>query len=828
MSNGKYLTGLPINLVNDRTVRPNKQIKILATTSSATIVDTTIKSTNTGGFVVPFKIPISEQGKPINWIFTELDSGEIVNLSDITPSFDSTILLNIDQINQDLVAGNSSITGKVKVSQGYGVTLDLVNQNGVNFGSVSLNNTNGITNFSLPINDQANGDTYEIVATADLHTTVSKPINAQIKEAVTINQVNGLVFPGRTFVLTGSGPKNKNINLEVFGQTYLVPVGSNKIWSRELTAPIAQSNYVVTADFDGVIANSNIEVKSVSLSLDNCFVTPYKTNSGSPFAVFTGKLLPTKTLTANFIGLSTTQVEVTPDQDGNWELIINEPWREAGNFSATFSAPNEVSVICNGTHEPATRFTPESLSLKQGDSNNSIRFRARANTNYNFVVTGVLAKTGSVITNGLGFADILLDNVPLTVNTPSSGTITVADSSTQYNIEPRVPITINISNASLPDKKVLFTNNTYNVVGAIPENGVYNLSAIGEVNSFNLVAVANDSYIAELIVGNTPGIIDLEVATVNQPKERDSYIVSPPISFTLPDKLLSEQSYELTITSDPGELVQLVINGESGEIDFVVAEIPTGGTYTYNFDTTGLEQQKINFTVSNRYFSFDTQERQLVGLNRVDPGADLGLWSGGKTNTLEKQIASAGFALDNSAINEANKPYLSPQVLNWVQPTNADNLKEYSIEVYSENGWNFETTTTSNQYIPSFEAPRRVRPVYKNFTFGGYKYFGSSDTVFAKSFAGLGLYTTGKADLVDAPTINTFYTALTNLDYEDSSKLGLFTTSKSAEVSSPVIDSFYTALNNLDETDSANLGLYTTSNVAENTKPQPQQPFYTI
>lgn len=830
MSNGFYITGLPIQLVNTQKVRANKDVRVRAATNFSTIVDTIVTSDTSGSFVLPFTIPTSEQNRLITWTFTELETSNVVVRTSTTPRFDKNIILTVDSVSGSLVAGQDSVTGTVLVSQGYGVTLNLINELNQNIGSVSISDQQGVSNFSIQIEEQiVPTSTYMIKAIADIHDVKQISFVATILEAVTIENVSGLIYPGRVFNVSGLGPANGTINLNLFGIDTLVNVPSNQQWSVSVTAPPTLGSYLAVATgSNGVQSSKQIEVETVSLTLDFCNTGVSLTNTAGNFASFSGRLLPSKLLTVTFTGLDISSVSVVPNADGEWELEVSQSWLSPGSWSATFSAPGETPILCSGTHAPALRFIPEELTLKQGDTNNSVQIRGLPSSTYNYLVSGILSSSGSITTNSFGFATINLPDVPLLANTVSGGLITIDSSSASYEVNPRVPITINVSNPSalINDTTVLFTNSNFNVVGAIPTNGIYSLSGIGSLQSFSLTNANLDMYTA-LLQTTEPGELELTVATVFQPSVKASYIVSEPISFNIPTAMVGGVTYPITITSVPGELVQLEISGDAdGDIVFIVGEIPLSGTYTYNFDTSQLSTgQILYFTISNLYFSFEPQERTLAGLNNLEPPFDLAIntYTGARFPSIEPQNVVE--IIDSQPINEAGTPYQSGLVSRWSPPLNTTNFLYYYVEQYTPAlGWQFIEITSNNSVEYS---PVRVTAIYESNTISAPVYSSSSGGLQAKSAQSLKLNTINSATVIDVPEAGTLYTAIVPNSQEDPITLTLNTYNNSDVIIVPEALPFYSALLTNFQEDTQALGLFT-FNSATTVIILENSPFFTV
>lgn len=842
-----YVTGLEVILNNNETVRSNQDITVLAVTNTTTIVNTTVTSDDGGTFSLPFTIPISEEGKTITWTFTEVISGNIVILMDTAPAFNPNITLQLDNGQGILISGQDSLTGQVEVSEGYTVQIQLKDGLGNEAGVISLQNVNGLTAFIVPINPGISPGNFSIEATSDNHITeiidpIPPTVTPEIKESIDVDVSSGLIYPGRQITFSGTGPGNQPLTLNVFGSNFNTTVGNDQTWSIDVTVNGSQAlgPYIATATSDGTIATVNLNVDTSTLTLNGCTIgATYFTNASGNFASFSGELLPNKTLTIDWTGIPLSQTLVTPDEDGFWELEVNVPWTPRGTWSANFSAPGEATLMCSGDHEPDLRFTPEQIALLQGDTGNSVQIRGKANFNYSYIIDGPLPSSGTVFTNSLGFATIPISDVPTFIEVVDSGLITVDGSSVSYTLRPKVEISIEISNPSTFDsggRSVLFTEGIYTVRGSIPENGVYSLSAIGSSQGFTLESVSNETYTATLETNDQPGSTEITVATIFQDPEMETFVVSPPISFDIPDSFIVDSLYDFIITTDPDELVEIEITGDTdGQIDLITTSVGPTGILTYVFDTTGLtEGQEITIRIRNEYFRFPDQTRQLGGFGSgVPEPLPVSVFQYSVAPRFpEHEVTNVSFSIDNSLVNEAGFPddLVSNFIIAWGNPSDIENLSEYQVEEYTTT-WAVVLNTPNNSYMPSSSENIGVRitAIYEGFYTSSPVYSPDFGGVFlAKSFYTTSVFSYSKTDPITTPEEPSFFSIITTQNEEDSLFTSTYPYAIIEDVTTPEEALFFSQLTirNTDE-DSLSSSVYSFSKTEDITTPE-EAPFFTI
>lgn len=790
----QYKAGLNTTLEGDEEFRANQEYNLVIESPDLVFYDENGISSNNGTLPWTFVIPTSEQGKALTWTFTEISTTNTVVLNNTAPQFDIDMVLTVDTGQGDVVAGKDPITGTIALSQGHDVTIDIRNiSDGLSYGNQFLQNSVNTATpqpWSIILSVNAPSGNYEVIATSAIHNTSTiSPIPgtaATIQEGLEVNISEGLIYPGRLITFSGTGPAGATIDLDVFSTPYSTTAGNpDKLWSIDVLVSTGQAlgpytatvttpalpSEVRTVDFD-------VEVEPLQLT-SGCSGLLFSGAENPPMFNYTGKLNPDKDVTLTFTGLGgLLPVIITPDDDGIWEYSLSIPWQPSGGYSVTFTAPGETTIVCSDVQEGDIVLNPSINQFLQGDTGNSILLRGPDNTVLNVVVTGPLEKTESLLTDGSGFATLNLDDVPLLTPTPDSGTITVSTATATnskvkpYTIEPRVPITIQVLNTPNTGTglDVVFTNSTYPVQGNIPENGIYSFTSIGSTESFTLLSVVSDFYTASLLTSDVPGTAEITVATVFQPSESKTLIVSPPISFDVPSSMIINNLYDIKIFSEEGELVQVEITGSvDGIIHVETGLVPPGGEFLYVFDTTGLtEGQTISFIISNEHFSFLPQERILQGFSTGLPDSIIMDVQGVSSDKLvfpALQVRNLTTGLDNSPINEAGKlvDVSSDVLLTWTEPLFDDFLEAYLIESYTPGtSWTLLSLQTNQSIILTDpDLGYRINAIHEGQHNGGYQYVVLGDGLFAKTVSSFDVQGLSSSKAVVIPEGDTFYTFTT-------------------------------------------------------------------
>ena len=833
-----YTTGLRNVLVNESTVRPNQPINIVAAVAGfPQLLSASVTSSPIGSFRLPFTIPIEQASRPITWTFTEVNTSTVVIRNDTTPQFDPNIFLSIDSLGT-VIGGQGSITGTVKASQGYDLLIELIQGDGSVASSQTRSNFGPINRqvFSLPVPVNIKPGPYLIRTSAALHKTLTVPLNAVILEGVTINNIPGLVYPGRPLTITGTGPQSQTITVNAFGTNYSVVVNGSKTWSLAVSAPLTAGTQTITATtVDGAVSNLSFTVATVSLTLNSCPLV-VQTNSVTGLS-FSGTLLPTKQVTAAFTGIDQSPVVVSPDPDGSWQFSINPDWQDQGSYTITFSSPGETSIVCSGSTTPRLRFTPSNLTVKQGDSAGFVQVRGLPLANYFYNISGALTATGAVLTNSLGVAQVPIPAVPQLVQTNSLATLAIGSTTLPISVEAEIPGTINIPTPSaiVGSQKILWTNGSYDVTGSISDSGIFNLLARGVPGTITINTVGANSYGATLATSASAGFLDLILDIYRQPSVSERVIISPPISFSIPNRILKGPALiPINITSDAGELIQLTITGSvDGVLQKVVDTVPGGGTYTYNLDTSQLSfPQELSFEICNQYFCFLPQTRQVSALSDLEPPLNLSI-NISTNNVLfnPNRVFSGATNLDSSVVNEAGYgPYGSLLEISWAAPASLIDFDSYLIEKYnlSTGQWDALLTTNSNKLSPVLANDGyRVTPKYFN-QYGNIPFYIPPVGGFlSKSASMLELRSSTLMTAVSTPPGASFFVSLTSLSYTDSQATFLNISSSLNQIITPPGASFFVSLTSLSYTEIVLTSLNSSTQLTQIITPQ-GTPFFTV
>ena len=765
-------TGRQASLQNTATARAFRTFEItIESPDLIFVLDDEVTPDGTGSWNYQYTIPFSEQGKLITYTFVEQGTLTTVVDTFTAPQYDGTMVFALDAGQGLLYGGQDSLTGTLGLSVNYNAGITLKDGGGNTVGSANISFASGTGspdafNISIPVTFDPVGD-WSIEAVAEFHTTeIIDPITAGIAtflEGFTAQLAPGLYYPGGSMTFSGLAPKGDTVNLTVFSTPYMTTASAvDNTW--QIVVPIsggqATGMYTATVSTPNVPGNEMIDfdVDQPSMTLTSgCPGPALISGSAGPFASFSGEILPTKTITATWVGVPIPPDIINPDIFGTWSYNPSLSWQPSGTWQVTFTATGEADIVCSGTHVGGLDAIPQSLSLEQGSTGNSMLLRGPENSTLDVVVDGPLATTASLATNAVGFATLLLDDVPLLTQAPDSGSINFSEATSGqadiagYSINVRVPITVNIGSPSAlaaGGQPVLWTNSSFLVTGATPTNGVYGLTAIGSSDSFTLLSAVADTYQANFMTNNDGGTATLTVSTIFQDPGEETFIVSPPTTFDIPDSFIINTVYDLVIFVEQGTLSEIqVIHPTEGTVLLETAEATVLNEHRVSFDTTGLpDGVELSIILKTEWFTFETQMRQLDGLSsgipsivRLNTSADKTL---GNCYT-DMQITNPVFGTDNQPINEAGAPadLTSDFALKWIAPANTFEFRSYLIEQYSSpvTGWAFfDDITDPEIVITDLDSNYRVTAQFGGMVQSKPVYLGLPDNIlFAKNFIGI-------------------------------------------------------------------------------------------
>lgn len=765
-----YKTGLESRLIGSGEYRANQEYTLEIKSPDLTFYDETAVSDNEGNLSWTFTIPTTEQGKALTWTFEETSTTTIIVLNNTAPQYNINIGLTVDTGQGELVAGEDSVNGTVDGSEGHLITINLKDSSSTIIGSRVIEPALvGFQPYSVPIGINAVAGNFSIEAVATIHNTaVISPIpisSADIKEGLEVEIDDGIIYPTKTITFSGTGPAGATIDLDVFSTPYSTTASAiDKTWSIMVTVGGAQATgpYVATVTTPALPSETrlvNFSVVDPVLTLDECptellFSGP----ENPPMYVFMGSNRPDRDVTLTFTGLGgLLPVVLTPTLSGNWTYQLSVNWLNSGVYSITFDDTVATPIVCAGNQEGDIVISGVT-EFVQGDTGNSVLLRGPENTILNVTVTGdefnTFETNQSLLTNGAGFATLNLADIPIFTQVPETGIISVSTNTGTnsknfpYSIEARVPITIVIgapSTTKVGGDPVLFTNTAFTVTGNIPENGVYGFSSIGSTDSFTLDTVGTplpDTYSATLVTSGTPGIAELTVSTIYQEAAVEEITVSPSISFEIPSGFITPGLYDLKIFSDPGELVQFSITGNiDGEIAIVTGTVPGSGEFVYSFDTSGLNDgQILTIIISNKYFQFEPQQRDLNGFGSGVPDAPIiDVNSETRTHRFKQREPRSLTALpDNQPIVEAGRKddLVSDFILSWSGVIQEFRFDQYLVESYVDaiSGWQLLQlqSDTTPIIITDTEQGYRIKALYEGAIESIYLYWRAVEGVFAK------------------------------------------------------------------------------------------------